>query len=166
MQTNPLTEAERPVRLAKYEPRTTDWCPSLIKSSTTRVLTGAEADKFRLGVAERNNQKMMADIARSDLADSDDEDLSSFGKDVKRKLASPQNSGIERSSLKPQTQTKSFVSHVTSSSGGPCVGRQSKNMLVEKHSGLRVSSPLVSQAHLDTALRQRKVVTMTRIWEP
>ena len=93
------------MRLAKYEPRTTDWCPSLIKSSTTRVLTGEEAEKFKIGAAERKSAQQMADIARSDLADSDDEDLSSFGKEVKRKLASSHDSGIERSSLNPQAQT-------------------------------------------------------------
>ena len=76
LQTNPLTEAERPVRLARYEPRTTDWCPSLIKTKTTRVLMGEEAEKFKLGAAKRKSAQQMADIARLDLADSDDEDLS------------------------------------------------------------------------------------------
>ena len=172
LQTNPLTEAERPVRLAKYEPRTTDWCPSLIKTKTTRVLTGEEAEKFKLGAAERKSVQQMADIARSDLADSDDEDLSSFGKEVKRKLASSHDTGIERSSLNPQTQIKARVSHVTSAPGGaltvgspsrPSEVNKNKNILIEKHSGLRVSSPLVSQADLDTAMRQRKVITMTRL---
>ena len=152
LQTNPLTEMERPVRLAKYEPRTTDWCPSLIKTKTTRVLTGEEAEKFKLGAAERKSVQQMAEIARSDLADSDDEDLSSFGKEVKRKLASSHDTGIEKSSLNPQTQIKARVSHVISAPGGaltvgspsrPSEVNKNKNILMEKHSGLRVSSPLV-----------------------
>ena len=163
MQTNPLKEAERPKRLAKYEPRTTDWCPSLIKSKTTRVLTGEEAEKFKIGANEGKSVQQMADIARSDLADSDDEDLSSFGKEVKRKLASSHDSGIERSSLNPQAQTRPRVSVVTSVPGGSPARPRGNNMLVEKHSGLRVSSPLLSQAELDSAIRQRKVITMTRM---
>ena len=45
-----------------------------------------------------------------------------------------------------------------SAPGGSPGRPRGNNMLVEKHSGLRVSSPLVSQADLDTARRQRKVI--------
>ena len=72
-----------------YEPRTTDWCPSLIKTSTTRVIQGEEADRLRQGLNKAENVKKMADIARSDLADSDDdEDLNAFGKSVQKGLSS------------------------------------------------------------------------------
>ena len=95
LQTNPLTEAERPVRLTVYEPRTTDWCPSLIKTSTTRVIQGEEADKLRQGITKAENVKKMADIARSDLAHSDDdEDLNAFGKSVRKGLSSRESAAV------------------------------------------------------------------------
>ena len=162
MQTNPLTEAERPVRLTKYEPQATDWCPSFIKSSSTRVITGAEADRLRQSMAAKQGEKQLADIARADLADSDEEELSSFGQDVKKKLSGAgESGGIERSSLAPQSSSKVRLSQASSPARGG--GQQSRGQYLERHSQLRISSPLVTQAQLDAALRQRKVVALSRL---
>ena len=129
LQTNPLTEAERPVRLTVYEPRTTDWCPSLIKTSTTRVIKGEEAEKLKQGLAKAENVKKMADIARSDLADSDDdEDLNAFGKSVRKGLASRET--------RPEP--------VKPSQPGSSQGVAGGKLLVEKYSQIRISSPRVS----------------------
>ena len=147
VKTNPLTEAERPVRLAVYEPRTTDWCPSLIKTSTTRVITGEEAERLRQGRTRTEDQRKMAEIARSDLADSDDEELSAYGKDIQRGLSSRESggAGVASQKTKPVQRAKP---------GG---------VMVERNSQIRVSSPLVSQQELEAAIRQRQFVGLSRL---
>ena len=75
-----MREAERPVKLAQYEPRSSEWCPSLIKTTNTRVIKGSEAEKLRQSLDVQKANREMADIARNDLADSDDEEVNAFGK--------------------------------------------------------------------------------------
>jgi len=169
IKTNPLREAERPVKLAQYEPRSSDWCPSLIKTTNTRVIKGSEAEKLRQSLDVQKANREMADIARNDLADSDDEEVNAFGKS---------DSDITRNKLKPLTSTNSTVtsgnwnsnssrvSHVAtnssiSSSSSP--RGKTKNQLVERHSQLRISSPRISQQDLDSLITGRKMVTMSRI---
>ena len=156
LQTNPLTEAERPVRLTVYEPRTTDWCPSLIKTSTTRVIKGEEADKLRQGLEKAENVKKMAEIARSDLADSDDEeDLNAFGKSVRRGLSSREAAGLS-ARAEPVRPSKPR----TSSQG---VGGGGGGLIVEKYSQIRITSPRISSQELEAAIRQRPFVGLSRV---
>ena len=96
------------MRLAVYEPRTTDWCPSLIKTSTTRVVTGPEADRLRQGLLGTEDRRKMADIARSDLADSDDEDLSAFGKEIQKGLTSRESGDTVGRVMPVSNQTQSL----------------------------------------------------------
>ena len=39
---NDSKECEREKRAAKFEPRSTEWCPSLIRQDTTRVIQVSE----------------------------------------------------------------------------------------------------------------------------
>ena len=153
LQTNPLTEAERPVRLTVYEPRTTDWCPSLIKTSTTRVIQGEEAEKLKQGLAKAENVKKMADIARSDLADSDDdEDLNAFGKSVRKGLSSRETTAV---TARPEPVKQSQPRTSQGVAGG--------KLMVEKYSQIRISSPRVSSQELEAAIRQRSFVGLSRV---
>ena len=139
------------MRLAVYEPRTTDWCPSLIKTSTTRVVTGPEADRLRQGLLGTEDRRKMADIARSDLADSDDEDLSAFGKEIQKGLTSRESGDTVGRVMPVSNQTQSL--------------KQSKpsGVMVERNSQIRVTSPLIRQQELEAALRQRQFVGLSRL---
>ena len=165
------------MRLAKYEPRTSDWCPSLIKTKTTRVITGDEAETLKQKYLNNREEKQMADIARADLADSDDEDLNEYGREMKKKLANFEG-GIVSSSQNTTSQVRTRVAHASSNSSSAGVSKaghvpagglgglntkKHKNVVVEKHSALRISSPLLSQSELDSAVRSRTVVSMSRI---
>ena len=55
VKTNPLTEAERPSKPAVYIAQTAEYCPSLIRSSTSRVVTGAEAQQIRQSLGVKVN---------------------------------------------------------------------------------------------------------------
>ena len=74
------------MKLAQYEPRSTDWCPSLIKTTNTRVISGSEAEKLRQSLDMSKANREMAEIARNDLADSDDEEMNAFGKSESGKI--------------------------------------------------------------------------------
>merc|ERR1719318_1325927 len=97
VKTNPLSEAEKAPRPALYVAKSTEWCPSLLKSSTSRVLTGEEGEQVRKNIGFIDREREMAEIARNDLADSDDEDLTEFGKMVSKRIAhSGDTSGVQR----------------------------------------------------------------------
>merc|ERR1719402_569644 len=95
VKTNPLTEAERAnAKTAKYEPTTTNWCPSRIKQVSERVL-GQDEARDRLAAADKE-KKEMARIVRQDLdmdgsSDDQDEDgndrYNECGKEIKKRLA-------------------------------------------------------------------------------
>ena len=55
VKTNPLTEAERPSKPAVYIAQTAEYCPSLIRSSTSRVVTGEEAQQIRRNLGVKVN---------------------------------------------------------------------------------------------------------------
>merc|ERR1719228_714860 len=44
VKTNPLMEAEREKKPAQYVSKTPQWCPGLMRTTTTRVLKGEEAE--------------------------------------------------------------------------------------------------------------------------
>merc|ERR1719481_412806 len=98
VKTNPLKEAEKVSKPAQYVSNTPDWCPSLMHTTKSRVLSGAEAEKVKGDIGFIDRPKEMAAIARNDLADSDDEDLNEFGKAVSKRIARDKNLGISKSS--------------------------------------------------------------------
>ena len=140
-----------------YEPRTTDWCPSLIKTSTTRVIQGEEADRLRQGLNKALDVKKMADIARSDLADSDDdEDLNAFGKSVQKGLSSRERE-TAAVSARPEPAP------VKPSQPRPSQGVGGGKLMVEKYSQIRISSPRVTSQEVEAAIRQRSFVGLSRV---
>jgi len=184
VKTNPLTEAERAARPAIYVAKSTEWCPSHIKTTTSRVLSGKEGDQVRNSIGFIDREREMAEIARDDLAISDDEDLTEFGKIVSRRIANSGNSsGVQSNSHVENTREKSsevrrgdVVRGRETSSGwkeregnkvalGKAEASGGPNVMVERNSLIRIATPSLNQAQLNSAIGGRQFHMMSRLGE-
>ena len=73
--------------------KSAEWCPSLMKSSTCRILTGEEGDKVRQNIGFTDRERKMA---RSDLVDRSKEELSEFGKLISSRITHGEQSVVKR----------------------------------------------------------------------
>jgi len=186
VKTNPLTEAERPLKPAKFEARTTNWCPSLMRKDTERTLNPDESSALKKKLNQIDSEKDMIRIAKQDLGDSsDDQDeegndrYNQYGKEMKRRIAKSQaagNVGAPNSAPTLPSRQGGLASlpgrQVGLKSppgrlGGISTGKTptKEKFIVEKTSGLRISRPKVSVGELDSASKGRKVVQMGMIGE-
>ncbi|XP_023338992.1 protein MCM10 homolog [Eurytemora carolleeae] len=192
VKTQPHKEAEKEKRAVVYEARTTEWCPSFIRSDTTRVIQGDEAVKLRedLKITDR---KKMEEVARRDLMDSSDDERDEDGvpvfseqtKEMKARIAHAQKT--EQSQRFAQTHqgsastgsspgTVDRIKRIGVSSGfqdkpgnkvklGTAESGKPTGIIVEKNSGIRISRPKISQHQLMDAMRGRKMIHMSKIRE-
>jgi len=188
VKTNPLSEAERASKPAKFEANSTNWCPSLMRKDSERTLGPQESSALKKRLAQIDSEKDMIRIAKQDLADSsDDQDedgndrYNQYGKEMKRRIAKasangsgfpvPTSSGASQQTSKERLaalpgRQGSFTSPPGTKNGVSSGKTPSKErMLVEKNSGLRISRPKVSLQELDSASKGRKTVQMSMLQE-
>lgn len=186
VKTQPHKEAEREKKPAKFEPASSEWCPSFMRKDSSRVITGTEATKLK----EQLSMKQKEAIARSDLMDSSDDErdedgnslYTDYGKDLKKRISQcQQGSSVGQSASSgfgdlASNNKVDRIKKVGVSTGfadkpgnkiplGKPENGKSGNIIVEKNSGLRIGRPIVTSAQLQQAMFNRKMIQMSKIRE-
>jgi len=178
VKTNPLTEAERAQKSAVYVAKSTEWCPSHLKSTATRVLSKEEAEQVKKSIGFIDREREMAEIAKNDLACSDDEEgLTDFGKVVKKRIANSGNySGVQSGMDRGREDGRGDVVRGREISRGwgdregnkVSLGKSDNTgpkIMVERNSLIRIVNHCITQAQLNSAIGSRQFHMMSRVGE-
>jgi len=181
VKTQPLKECEREFRRTKYEPTETQWCPSFLRKDTTRLITGAEAEKLKADLQIKDRKKM-EEVARQDLMDSSDEEkdeegnslLNDYGRDIKLSLGHKQRVSRvqpqDTDNITPSSSNNKSATRMPAMKGSQQQTSLAKkepkaHFIVERNSGIRISRPKISQVQIQSAMNGRRMVHMSRIAE-
>lgn len=173
VKTNPFQHLDKPRQQAKFHPETPQFGPK-VSQKTTRVLSTEEKLKLQQEMKQREKERRMKSLIAGDLADSSDDEkedptvetYNDFGKAIKR-IAKTQS----------QTEQAPFSEAGTSKPVGfnalqgseinlSCQSanrKLPKNMIIEKHTKIRIANPTITQISLDLSLMGRKMIPMNRI---
>ena len=176
VKTNPFAEQDRPRKSAQYHPETPQFGPKL-SQKTTRVLTGEDKLKFQANMKKLQEDKKRRAMLRNDLTYSSDEDAedptaekyNSFGKEIKR-ISRVSSANASTSSSFPAAQAEQKPMGFNNLQGSSInLSNQSankklpSNMIIEKHSRIRIANPTITQVGLDLSLMGRKMINMNRL---